>query len=92
MSTQTSTSAASSIEVTVRAVLEEVVRAPLAQWPAAEPLDQVPDAVYDSLAQLEAATRLEKEFGLQVGALDVTDVRTIATAVQRLARIQETAQ
>ncbi|MFG2995397.1 hypothetical protein [Streptomyces sp. NPDC048340] len=71
----------------VRRVLEGALGQSLADWAGGAPLAEFPAAAYDSLMQLEAVTRLEKEFGLEVGALDTADVTTLDAATARLAEL-----
>ncbi|MCX5375106.1 acyl carrier protein [Streptomyces sp. NBC_00091] len=73
----------------VRAVLEGALGHPLTAWPDSAPLAEFPSAAYDSLMQLEAVTRLEKEFGLEPGALDTADVATLTAATARLRALTE---
>lgn len=81
--------AASPTAVRVRAVVEGALGHSLAVWPYAAPLADFPLATYDSLMQLEAATRLETEFGLAPGALDTADVATLQAATARLVYLTE---
>ncbi|MFE2967431.1 hypothetical protein ACFXKC_27915 [Streptomyces sp. NPDC059340] len=82
--------AASLTAVRVRAVVEGALGHSLAAWPQAAPLAEFPLAAYDSLMQLEAVTRLEKEFCLATGALDTADVATLQAATARLVHLTET--
>ncbi|MFE6030695.1 hypothetical protein [Streptomyces niveus] len=74
----------------VRAVVEGALGHSLAAWPQAAPLADFPAAAYDSLMQLEAVTRLEKDFGLATGALDTADVATLQAAATRLVELTGT--
>ncbi|MFG2883405.1 hypothetical protein ACGFYV_14075 [Streptomyces sp. NPDC048297] len=49
------------VESRVRAAVAYAMRVSLDDWPAGEPLHNVPDGIYDSLAQLEAIVRLERD-------------------------------
>lgn len=72
-------------EVVVRTILESVMQVSLAEWPSGDSLDDA--GLYDSLAQLVTITRLEKEFGLAEGELDVDDVETVDRILARLAQL-----
>ncbi|WP_381795888.1 phosphopantetheine-binding protein [Streptomyces niveus] len=69
----------------VRAVVEGALGRSLDDWPADVALAEFPSATYDSLMQLEVATRLEREFELDTGALDMRDVVTLDAVAARLA-------
>ncbi|MEV0774993.1 acyl carrier protein [Streptomyces sp. NPDC050428] len=71
----------------VRAVVEGALGRSLDDWPADVSLTEFPSATYDSLMQLEVATRLEREFGLETGALDTGDVGTLDSVAARLAEL-----
>lgn len=66
----------------VRTILESVLNVSLAEWPADSSLEDA--GLYDSLAQLETISRLEKRFGLTPGNLDVKDIGTIDRILARL--------
>ena len=71
----------------VRAVVEGALGRSLDDWPADVALAEFPSATYDSLMQLEVATRLEREFGLETSALDMRDVLTLDAVAARLAEL-----
>ncbi|MFF2189383.1 acyl carrier protein [Streptomyces sp. NPDC058155] len=71
----------------IRAVVEGALERPLDDWPADVSLTEFPSATYDSLMQLEVATRLEREFGLETGALDMSDVGSLEAVAARLAEL-----
>jgi acyl carrier protein len=72
-------------ESKVRTILEAVLKIPLKNWPAERPLEEA--GFYDSLAQLEVITRLEKAFGLANGVIAAADVRSVALVLARLNRL-----
>ncbi|RLU81761.1 hypothetical protein CTZ27_31620 [Streptomyces griseocarneus] len=72
--------------VDVERVVRDTVGAVLstsaaADWPRGRPLDELPDAIYDSLAQLEVLTRVERTFHLAPQPVDPDLLRTIDTIV-----------
>ncbi|MFD5899262.1 MULTISPECIES: acyl carrier protein [unclassified Streptomyces] len=71
----------------IRAVVEGALGRSLDDWPADVSLTEFPSATYDSLMQLEVATRLEREFGLETGALDMSDVGSLDAVAARLAEL-----
>lgn len=71
-------------EAVVYAILESVMQVSLTEWPADSSLEEA--GLYDSLAQLVTITRLEKQFGLAEGELDVDDVATVERIMARLTR------
>ncbi|MFG2876377.1 acyl carrier protein [Streptomyces sp. NPDC048337] len=81
------TEAVGAHEARVREVLEGALGRPLGDWPADAPLAGFPSAAYDSLMQLEFATRLEQAFGLETGSLDTSDVTSLEAATARLSEL-----
>jgi hypothetical protein len=77
----------------LRAVVHDTLRAVLgrsvADWPAARPLAELPDAVYDSLAQLEVLTRLERTLRIAPGPVDPRRLGSIDSLVRYAAAIPE---
>ncbi|WP_164543491.1 acyl carrier protein [Streptomyces mobaraensis] len=68
-------------EPVVRAVVGAVLGASAAEWPRDRPLDELPDAIYDSLAQLEVLTRVERALGLPPRPVEPDRLRTIHAIV-----------
>lgn len=68
-------------EERVRGVLEAVLRRPLSGMSPSDSLADIPDMLFDSLVQLEAATRIEQEFELSTGAVAPGDLVSIRAAV-----------
>lgn len=75
------------LEERICRVLELVLRRSLSGCSPTDSLADIPDMLYDSLVQLEAATRIELEFGLPAGAVapgDLVTIRAAAVAVRSL--------
>ncbi|MET8759545.1 hypothetical protein [Lentzea sp. NPDC004782] len=53
------------LEQTVRTAVSAALRVHLDEWPADQPLTEVPDSIYDSLAKLDIVSKLEAELGLR---------------------------
>ncbi|MER5782607.1 acyl carrier protein [Streptomyces mobaraensis] len=68
-------------EPVVRAVVGAVLGTSAAEWPRDRPLDELPDAIYDSLAQLEVLTRVERALGLPPRPVEPDRLRTIRAIV-----------
>ncbi|MGI5341255.1 acyl carrier protein [Streptomyces sp. CA-181903] len=68
-------------EPVVRAAVGAVLGASAAEWPPDRPLDELPDAIYDSLAQLEVLTRVERTLGLPPRPVEPDRLRTIRAIV-----------
>ncbi|MFD9736504.1 hypothetical protein [Umezawaea sp. NPDC059074] len=58
------------VEPLVRAAVAHAMRTSLDGWPVDQPLLDVPDGIYDSLAKLDAIGRLEQELGSGPLSLD----------------------
>ncbi|MFI0739169.1 acyl carrier protein [Streptomyces sp. NPDC021100] len=68
-------------ESVVRATVGAVLGTSAAEWPRDRPLDELPDAIYDSLAQLEVLTRVERVLGLPPRPVEPDRLRTIRAIV-----------
>ncbi|MBZ4321998.1 acyl carrier protein, partial [Streptomyces huiliensis] len=68
-------------ERVVRATVGAVLGTPAAEWPRDRPLDELPDAVYDTLAQLEVLSRVERALGLPPRPVEPDRLRTVRAIV-----------
>ncbi|ARZ72173.1 hypothetical protein M1P56_14905 [Streptomyces sp. HU2014] len=66
-------------ERVVRDTVGAVLNTSAAEWPRDRPLDELPDAIYDSLAQLEVLTRVERAFRLAPRPVDPDHLMSIDT-------------
>ncbi|WP_171163399.1 acyl carrier protein [Streptomyces sp. I05A-00742] len=69
------------VEPVIRDTVGAVLSTSAADWPRDRPLDELPDAIYDSLAQLEVLTRVERAFRLAPRPVEPDRLRTIGTIV-----------
>lgn len=66
-------------ELVVRDTVGAVLNTSAAEWPRERPLDELPDAIYDSLAQLEVLTRVERAFHLPPRPVEPAHLMSIDT-------------
>jgi hypothetical protein len=64
-------------EQVVRDTVGAVLGTSLRDWPADRPLAELPDAIYDSLAQLEVLTRVERALHRTPGAVEPHQLGTL---------------
>ncbi|MFG2919312.1 hypothetical protein ACGF0D_41345 [Kitasatospora sp. NPDC048298] len=69
----------------VRETVGAVLGTSLHEWPADRPLAELPDAIYDSLAQLEVLTRLERALRLRPRPVEPHRLATVEAILGYLA-------
>ena len=70
------------IELAARQAVSKALHVDLTDWPADQPLAEVPDGMFDSLARLESISLLERELG--VGRLPLEDAADLLTTIRSI--------